>query len=216
MKYIVFKEESKEVLAIIEGNKLITKKGYSVTTDEEVGVLADEFEGNYSVNHCIAKFEPVSENQFNTDFTEALSNIEGYTMPLWEDIKLPKRATKGSAGYDFFAPFDFVLEPNETIKFPTGIRCKIQDGYVLELYPRSSLGFKYKMKLDNTVGIIDSDYYDSDNEGHIHAKFTNTGDKTIHIKKGEAYMQGIFKRYYLAEEEEVTEVRNGGIGSTNK
>ena len=168
----------------------------------------------------VAKFEKVSISQYFKDMDikeEFINDKELEKLEQdYEELQTPKRATKGSAGYDFFAPFDIVLNPNETTKIPTGIRCKIEGGFVLNLYPRSGLGFKYKMKLDNTVGIIDSDYYESDNEGHIHAKFTNMGDKIIHIKKGEAYMQGVFLEYFLAEEEEVTQVRNGGFGSTTK
>ncbi|MDE6728798.1 MAG: deoxyuridine 5'-triphosphate nucleotidohydrolase, partial [Oscillospiraceae bacterium] len=112
----------------------------------------------------IAKFEKVSLGQFR----------EGYSGENAEDVynalKLPKRATSGSAGYDFFAPFDIELKPGETIKVPTGIRVKIAEGWLLSLYPRSGLGFKFRLRLDNTVGIIDSDYYSSDNEGHIFAK----------------------------------------------
>ena len=89
---------------------------------------------------------------------------------MYEGIKLPVRATSGSAGYDFFAPFDFILAPSQTIKIPTGIRCEIDEGWVLKIYPRSGLGFKFRLQLNNTVGIIDSDYFYSDNEGHIFIK----------------------------------------------
>ena len=130
--------------------------------------------------------------------------------------KLPKRATKGSAGYDFFSPIDITLQPNFTIKIPTGIRCKINDGWVLQCYPRSGLGFKYRLQLNNTVGIIDSDYYYSDNEGHIFAKITNdtNEDKTIEIEAGTGFMQGIFMEYGITMDDEATGIRNGGFGST--
>ena len=96
---------------------------------------------------------------------------------------MPERATVGSAGYDFFSPIDFALAPGETIKIPTGIRAKIDDGWVLKIYPRSGLGFKFRLQLNNTVGIIDSDYFYSDNEGHIMAKITNDSKeaKTVEI-----------------------------------
>lgn len=160
----------------------------------------------------IAKFEIVSKEQFLTS-CEA-ENCE----EIYEGLKLPKRATTGSAGYDFFAPFDFTLCPNATIKIPTGIRVKIDDGWVLKLYPRSSLGFKYRLQLNNTVGIIDSDYYNSDNEGHIFIKITNctNENKTVEIKKGEAFAQGIFIEYGITVDDDVCDVRNGGFGSTNK
>lgn len=133
-----------------------------------------------------------------------------------EDIIIPKRATKGSAGYDFYLPYDISIKAKESVTVDTGIRCKIEDGYVLSLYPRSSLGFKYGLQLRNTVGIIDSDYYNADNYGHIKAKLINTSNEDITLEKGKAFMQGIFTKYYLAEEEEIKEERKGGFGSTNK
>ena len=160
---------------------------------------------------AIAKFEKVSENQFKQDLKNVLNIEEDH----YSDIKLPLRATSGSAGYDFYSPIDFELKPGEIIKVPSGIRCKIDDGYVLQIYPRSSLGFKYQMALLNTVGIIDSDYYNADNEGHIIVGIVNRGDKVVSIKKGDRFVQGIFYKYYLAEEQENNNVRHGGFGSTN-
>lgn len=124
----------------------------------------------------------------------------------------------GSAGYDFFSPIDFTLAPGETIKLATGIRVKIDEGWVLKLYPRSGLGFKFRLQMNNTVGIIDSDYYHSDNEGHIFAKITNDSNegKTLSIKQGEGFMQGIFVEYGVTYDDEVTAIRNGGFGSTTK
>lgn len=133
----------------------------------------------------------------------------------YDDIILPKRATVGSAGYDFFAPFDIDLEPNRTLTVPTGIRAKIDDGWVLMLFPRSGLGFKYRLMLNNTVGIIDSDYYFSDNEGHIHIKITN-GEKPLFIKKGEAFAQGVFVPFGITVDDNTEGKRNGGFGSTDK
>ena len=183
----------------------------------------------------IAKFEKVSYEQFKKDFFNALTErclmdinvipftvkpdeetIEKRVREIYDNIKLPKRATVGSAGYDFFAPFKIRIDPEETIKIPTGIRVKIDDGWVLQCYPRSGLGFKYRMQLDNTVGVIDSDYYNSDNEGHIMAKFTNDGheDKIIEIEQGKGYMQGIFVQYGIIKDDNADGVRNGGFGST--
>ena len=159
----------------------------------------------------IARFEKVSEKQFKNDL-KALLNCED---DIYKDIVLPYRATKGSAGYDFVSPVDFTLKPGESTKIPSGIRCRIDDGYVLQIYPRSSLGFKYQMALMNTVGIIDSDYYNADNEGHIICAVVNKGDKDIVISKGDRFVQGIFMRYYLAEEEESAAERHGGFGSTD-
>lgn len=159
----------------------------------------------------VARFEKVSEKQFSKD----LKNLFNVEEDLYNNIKIPARATKGSAGYDFVSPVDFVLKPGEMIKVPSGIRCKIDDGYVLEIYPRSSIGFKYQTMLANTVGIIDSDYYGAENEGHIIIALMNMGNKELAIKAGERFAQGIFKKYYLAEEEDVNTSRTGGFGSTN-
>ena len=137
---------------------------------------------------------------------------------LYDALKLPVRATAGSAGYDFFSPVTFSLAPGETIKIPTGIRAEIAEGWVLQCYPRSGLGFKYRLQLNNTVGIIDSDYYFSDNEGHIFAKLTNDGKegKTLTIEAGQGFMQGIFMPFGITEDDAATAVRNGGFGSTTK
>ena len=163
----------------------------------------------------IAKFYKVSKEQYLKSFDNK-NNEE--ILSIYDDILLPKRATKGSAGYDFFAPFDIVLKPGETIKVPTGIRVSMEENYVLKLYPRSGLGFKYRLQLNNTVGIIDSDYYYSDNEGHIFAKITNDSNegKTLEIKKGQGFMQGIFVEYGITLDDDTIQVRNGGFGSTTK
>ena len=164
------------------------------------------------------KFEKVSYEQFKKDYAKGLDIDEARIREIYDNIKLPERATSGSSGYDFFAPFYILLHPGETVKFPTGIRVKMNEGWTLKLYPRSSLGFKYRLQLDNTVGIIDSDYYGSYNEGDIHSKITNDcyGDKTVEINAGDAYMQGIFVEYGITEDDNAEGIRNGGFGSTNK
>lgn len=163
----------------------------------------------------IAKFELVSYEQFESGLDSSYKPI---AKELYESLKLPKRATRGSAGYDFYAPFDITLKPLETIKIPTGIRVKMEENYVLKLYPRSGLGFKYRLQLNNTVGIIDSDYYYSFNEGHIFAKITNDSNenKILNIQKGTGFMQGIFVEYGITIDDDTTEIRNGGFGSTTK
>lgn len=130
--------------------------------------------------------------------------------------KLPKRATKNSAGYDFFAPFDFTLEPGEEIKIPTGVRVKMMPDEFLAIFPRSGLGFKYYSRLANTIGIVDSDYYNSSNEGHVFVKLRNEGDKTLEVRGGEAFCQGIFMKYLLVDDDDFDkgEDRDGGFGST--
>ena len=154
----------------------------------------------------IAQFFLVSENEYLKDGVKA----------DYDDIILPKRATAGSAGYDFFSPKEYFVDAGETVKIPTGIRVKIDEGWVLKIYPRSSLGFKYRLQLNNTVGIIDSDYYYADNEGHIFIKMTNCGDKPLTIEKGKAFAQGIFVEYGITVDDDATELRTGGFGSTDK
>lgn len=167
----------------------------------------------------IAGFEKVSFQQFQDGIE---SGDKQYTKQeiedMYESIKLPKRATKGSAGYDFYAPFPIRLLAGESLKIPTGIRVWMEDNWVLQIYPRSGLGFKFRLQLNNTVGIIDSDYYHSDNEGHIFIKITNDSkeDKIIEVNQGEGFAQGIFMEYGITVEDEVGEIRNGGFGSTTK
>ncbi|MBR5613935.1 MAG: dUTP diphosphatase [Clostridia bacterium] len=163
----------------------------------------------------IAKFETVSLETFSIGWIDAFGGSFGI-YDTYNEIKLPRRATSGSAGYDFYAVKDFKLAPGETIKIPTGVRVKMEEGWVLKIYPRSGLGFKYRLQLDNTVGIIDSDYYYSDNEGHIMIKMTNNSldGKTVSVRKGQAFAQGVFLEYGITVDDDATEVRNGGFGST--
>lgn len=137
-------------------------------------------------------------------------------LNMYETLELPRRATSGSAGYDFHAPFTFTLNPGETIKIPTGIRVKMEEDWVLKLYPRSGLGFKYRLQMNNTVGIIDSDYYYSDNEGHIFIKLTNDSNegKTLELAQGAGFAQGIFLEYGITVDDDAQGIRNGGFGST--
>lgn len=164
-----------------------------------------------------AKFYKVSFEQFKegmVDFHLTNQQLE----ETYKELLLPKRATKGSAGYDFYTPIDITLNPGETIKIPTGIRCEMNPSWVLMIFPRSGLGFKYRLQLNNTVGIIDSDYFYSDNEGHIFIKLTNDSNenKKLEVKKGQGIVQGIFMYYGLVEDDNTSESRNGGFGSTTK
>lgn len=166
----------------------------------------------------VASFERVSLDRFTEDYTDCFNCDAAKAKIAYEGLKLPFRATAGSAGYDFFAPCDIVLEPGQTVKIPTGIRCKMENGWVLMCFPRSGLGFKFRLQLNNTVGIIDSDYYGSDNEGHIFAKITNdtNENKTVSIKAGEGFMQGILVPFGITEDDTQDAVRNGGFGSTTR
>ena len=162
----------------------------------------------------IAKFMHVSEEQYAS---AALPDA----LPI-ADIPLPKRATAGSAGYDFICPADVTLQPGDAITIPTGIRCEMQPGWVLMLFPRSGLGFKHQVRLANTVGVIDADYFLAENEGHIMVRIANgqspcsMGSHEVTIRKGERFCQGIFLPHGLAEEDEVLSDRVGGFGSTGK
>lgn len=165
----------------------------------------------------IAKFLKVSQDRFVKDWKDTFGERpEEELNSIYEEIKLPKRATAGSAGYDFFAPVEITLKPGETIKIPTGIRVCIANNWVLQCYPRSGLGFKYRLQLNNTVAIIDSDYFYSDNEGHIFAKITNDSNeaKTLTVPAGTGFMQGIFVEYGITMDDDVERIRNGGLGST--
>ena len=162
----------------------------------------------------VAEFEKVSYEQFSGVLT---GYEESVVKKIYDALQLPARATSGSAGYDIKAPFDFTLEHGQTIKIPTGIRVKIDDGWWLGCFPRSGLGFKYRLQLDNTVGVIDSDYYGSRNEGHIFAKITNDSKdgKSLSVKAGDAFVQGIFIPYGITYSDDVQAVRDGGMGSTD-
>ena len=149
----------------------------------------------------IAKFHKVSKERFTADWIDTFAQSQEEAEKVYEAIRLPKRATAGSAGYDFFAPAEFTLKPGETVKIPTGIRVEMQPEWVLKCYPRSGLGFKYRLQLNNTVGIIDSDYFYSDNE-------------TLTIPADTGFMQGIFVEYGITVDDDATEIRNGGFGST--
>lgn len=168
---------------------------------------------------AVARFEKVSFEQFLNDYKDTFPILSNEDIKkIYEGIKMPKRATVGSAGYDFFAPVDILLEPSQTVKIPTGIRSYIEPGYVLEIYPRSGLGFKYRLQLNNTVGIIDADYYNSKNEGHIFIKITNDSNegKTVSVPAGDGFAQGIFKEFFVTFDDDTQGIRDGGFGSTTK
>ena len=157
----------------------------------------------------IAKFTHVSEERWRQDAPTGAD-----CMGIAE-IPIPVRATPGSAGYDFVTPFKAVIPPGGSLIIPTGIRAEMQQGWVLMIFPRSSLGFRYGARLCNTVGIIDSDYAQADNEGHILIKMRNDSGKALVLEKGERFCQGVFLQYGLAEEAETPkDARTGGLGST--
>lgn len=166
----------------------------------------------------IAQFQKVSAEQFIKDWTDSFNVSEQEALTVYNGLKLPHRATAGSAGYDFFAPICFTLAPRESIKIPTGIRTRIEPGWVLMMFPRSGLGFKYRLQLNNTVGIVDSDYFGADNEGHIFVKLINDSNeaKSLTVPAGEAFSQGVFLPFGITEDDEAAVKRTGGFGSTTK
>lgn len=155
------------------------------------------------------KFEKISLKQFIKD-----TNL---TEKEYNEITLPHRATPQSAGYDFHILEDLTLKPGEIKKVPTAIKANMNSDEVLMIYIRSSLGFKYNMRMCNQTGIIDSDYYNNeDNEGHIFIAIQNEGQETVNLKANDRFAQGIFMKYLTTDdEEEITSTRTGGIGSTN-
>ncbi len=164
----------------------------------------------------VGEFEKVSFEQFYEAMKEEFGIGEGEARMMYDLIALPKRSTTGSAGYDIMSPVTVVLAPGTSAKIPTGVRCKIDEGWWLMCAPRSGLGIKYRMQLDNTIGVIDSDYYYSDNEGHIYAKITNDSreGKVLTIRMGDRFMQAIFIPYGVTYSDDADGIRNGGWGST--
>ena len=172
-------------------------------------------------------FEKITREQWVKDAVNLLS-LEHPTAEnfrdinkLYDNIKLPKRATKYSAGYDFYVSGNTFIPPRDSGIILTGIRwvCDKEEdkNKVLQLYPRSGIGFKTGVRLMNTVGIIDADYWEGNNEGHIMLKLYNPMNSHLHIEDGEAIVQGVITEYHTCDdEEEIVEKRTGGMGSTDK
>ncbi|MBR5154181.1 MAG: deoxyuridine 5'-triphosphate nucleotidohydrolase [Alphaproteobacteria bacterium] len=167
----------------------------------------------------VAEFKKVSYNEFSKSWKNLFpQTTEEEIKDIYNKILLPTRATKGSAGYDFFSPISFKINSQETILIPSGIRIQIEQGWFLGIFPKSGLGFKYRLQLDNTTAIIDSDYYYSDNEGHIFIKITNDSkqEKELDIKQSQSFCQGILLPFGITYQDDVDAIRNGGLGSTTK
>jgi dUTP pyrophosphatase len=166
----------------------------------------------------VAQFFKVSRQQYQKDLKELFPDMEQEEMDAaYDGIRLPVRATSGSAGYDIYTPLAYTLEPGQSAKIPTGLRIQIQEGWFLAVFPRSGLGFKYRLQMDNTVGIIDSDYFGADNEGHLFVKITNDSreGRTLVLEPGSAFCQGIFLEYGICMEDRAEGIRTGGLGSTS-
>lgn len=155
------------------------------------------------------KFEKISWEQWKKDI--------GDDKEVYEKHELPKRETKYSAGYDFRSPIDFVLHPKETLKIPTGIKIAMNEGEMLMLLVRSSMGIKWNVRMCNQIGIFEKDYYNNEtNEGHAWLKLENHGNLDYVVKKGDRIAQGIFTKFLTIDnEEKIDSIRTGGIGSTN-
>lgn len=164
----------------------------------------------------VAKFHKVSFSQFQKDWENAFGKTPSNLKKIYNNIKLPLRATQGSAGYDFFAPTSLIIPPKTQFLVPTGIRAEMQNGTFLAVFPRSGLGFKFRLQLNNTVGIIDADYFNAENEGHIMLKLYNDTieEKTVEISAGSGFAQGIFLPFGITTDDQAIEKRTGGFGST--
>ena len=171
----------------------------------------------------VARFSKVSYEQFVKDMTaDGLTFTDAFLKDAYERIKLPTRATSGSAGYDICTPIAFDLRnlnaDPKGFTFPTGIRCEMAPGYFMMIVPKSGLGFKHYSRLGNCTGIIDGDFYYSDNEGDIHVNIRSDipNNPPVHIEAGKAVCQAIFIPYAVTDDDNATGTRNGGFGSTGK
>lgn len=166
-------------------------------------------------------FEIITFEQFANDMISTFDSYDNSDTSMdelkgiYNSIQFPTRATYGSAGYDFKSPFYFYLNPGESIMIPTGIRAYMPHNMVLLIFPRSGLGTKYHMHLANSTGVVDSDYYNADNEGHIFIKMVNGGNDTVSIEQGQAFAQGVFTQYFVTHNDTSYKTRTGGLGSTN-
>jgi len=163
------------------------------------------------------KFEKISLEQFEKVISSNIGSIPNIEE-VYNNIVIPQRKTKYSAGYDFHTPIAFSLLPNQGVVLPTGIKVQMEEDEYLSVNIRSSLGIKYMIALLNSVGIVDSDYFDNkSNEGHIMIALWNRHPHNgIGFQAGDAIAQGIFQKYYITDDDNVTSEREGGIGSTGK
>jgi len=190
-------------------------KGDFKLTLEKIQEQLEELKVALQKPEVVGKFHKVSFEQFKEDYDE--NKTEDEIKAIYEDsLVLPVRSSADSAGHDFVITKDISLAPGESVKIATGIRSEIKRGWVLMLMPRSGLGSKFRMQLNNTVGVIDGDYFNAKNEGHILATITNDSNegKTIELKAGERFMQGVFVPYGITAEDKPLGVRTGGYGSS--
>ena len=164
----------------------------------------------------VAAFEKVSIRQFADDFISCIGGNVSAARMLYENVRLPKRATAGSAGFDIISPVSFTLQPGEGVKIPTGLRIKMEPGWMLLILPKSGLGSKFRLQLDNTMGLIDGDYYNAANEGHIMVPITNDSKsgKVLEVPAGKAFVQAVLVPYGITFGDSAEGERTGGFGST--
>ena len=198
-------------------------KSYLAEQEEREKQATDRFNEtieklNKGVNlHMKQYFEKVSLKQFIKDWIDTFGNNPKHIITeIYNNITLPRRKTRLSAGYDIASPLNFILKPNESIKFPTGLRCHMKEDNVLLVHVRSSVGFKYHTILSNVTGVVDADYVNADNEGHIFVKLVNHGDKDFVVKAGDGVVQAIFMKYDITDDDIAEGERVGGFGSTGK
>lgn len=167
----------------------------------------------------VGEFYKVSFNQFKKDYEamghKKLSNSE--MQKMYDDIKLPQRATTGSAGYDFYLPFDITLKAGEEIFIPSGIRMRFNEDYGFLVFSKSGLGTHHRLHITTCISLFDSDYYYSDNEGHFLFKIIHDSkdpNAVLSLPKGKSFLQGVLFKYGITESDHATGKRNGGIGST--
>lgn len=189
-------------------------------------LIADIKIAKGKTSNRIAKFEKIKFEIFLEDFKKNLSEyFPDYTdekiKDIYDNIKLPERGTAGAAGYDIYSPVDMSIPFGKSVVIPTGLRCRIDEDWDLEIVPRSGSGFKYGIRLANTTGIIDSDYYSSSRDGHIMVKLVNN-DPAVNTKNadfsmdaGKGFAQGLFRQYGITEDDNATAQRIDGFGSTD-
>lgn len=162
------------------------------------------------------EFKKVSFKQFSNDWPGERNATMKEIESVYDSISIPKRSTRNSAGYDFVTPFELNIAPHSAVKVPSGIRCTgMPNNLFLAMYVRSSVGIKKDVVISNGTGIIDSDYSDAENEGHIWIALRNEGDVEQHFDAGERIAQGVFQVYFMTDNDVADAKRTGGIGSTN-
>lgn len=166
------------------------------------------------MNNCIARFEKVDFEVFKSSFSRHFSDLIKLTdesiKAIYNSIKLPERPSSDSATYEFTFYLGLNLRPGVTITIPTGIRADVADGWCLMILPKDDHGFNYKIQLDNTISIIDSNYSSKSNGGQIIIKLTNNSsaqqtDKTLRIRPGDRYLHGVFVPYGITIDDKYNE-----------